>query len=189
VSTAGSYSGAFNHVYASDQGIFQTAGAGAHYLAQGTREKGTPNLHQVFFDEMKSRTTVPPIVVTDDFANTSVVWRPVVERNGSNPDIGYAYPAVDYLIKEVDVTNGSLVLTNGVVVASCGDYGIQLLDGGHLHSTGTPLKPNRIVRHYAIQENRVNPLSGSFAGYHMTFAAYAPTSPATIKHRFTEVAT
>src|SRR5207253_4362059 len=62
------FSGGVSNVYLSSAaGVFQTVGAGSHYLADGSpyRNAGTTTLSAGTLAYLKQRTTYPPIVLTN----------------------------------------------------------------------------------------------------------------------------
>jgi len=151
-----------------DAGIFQTAGLGQHYLAASSpyRAAGTPNINAALLTELKQTTTWPPVPLGGTIAQNTI-FGPAVARNSTtatapnNPDIGYAYAAMDYLAQNLLVQGAAgapatLLVTNGAVI------GVHTLAGGNalqfgayseLISVGTPDKLNRFVPLQIVQEN------------------------------------
>lgn len=180
--TAGIYSNYVSVLAASD---FQTVGDGRHYLAVGSayRDAGTSNISPEASALNILRTTYPPLFLTNDFT-TSQTLEPVVARDTNAPDLGYHYALVDYMWKNLNLTNSTLLLTNGVVVASqTNQIFLQLRNAGFFVSEGSPLAPNRMVRSGTVQE--LANVNTSIWLYFMDASA----TPAGLNMRFTEVTT
>lgn len=138
--------------------VFATAGAGSHYLRADSpyRNTGSTNLSAFTRAELARSTTRAPLVLTNVTQDT--VLEPVVERDFDTPDLGYHFPPLDFLIREVTVgPNVTLLATNGVVLGL--DYATNvstsfglLLQNGRFLSQGNALSHNRIVRAHNVQE-------------------------------------
>ena len=153
VTNTGAYVGVCNALREDDDNDFVQSGAGAHYLAPGNayRSAGTTNIHPALLADLRRRTTQAPLLLTG-FASPSTVLSPRVPLNTGAPPLGYSYDAVDYAVDMFQVTNTTLRLTNGVVVASYGEVGIVPGTGSVIESEGSPLAPNRIVCPRSVQE-------------------------------------
>lgn len=142
-------------VVSNDTGIFQTVGAGAHYLADDTyRDLGTTNIDPNLLSQLQQMTTYPPLEFTNIvvFANTTLA--PQASRDvGTALDLGYHYVPLDFLVDTYVFTNASLTVTNGVAMANFNDFaGIWLQDGSSIVSIGTPTNPNWFTRYSSVQE-------------------------------------
>jgi hypothetical protein len=137
----------------SGAGVFQSVVAGANYLADGSpyRNVGTTALNPALATELKATTTFPPAVLTGHF-NATTVLAPRAPRDTDLPDLGYHYPALDYLWANLGVTNATLVLTNGVAVAAYGPQWLKLVSNGAITSVGRPDRLNRITTFHTVQE-------------------------------------
>ena len=132
--------------------VFQKIGAGAHYLDYPAyRHAGTTNIHPVLLAELRQRTTYPPACPSGPIV-TDTTLAPCVARNEGDPPVGYSYDAIDYAVTSLQVSDATLVLTNGVVVAAYGDTGLEVVTGGKLVSEGSPLQPNRLINCHVVQE-------------------------------------
>jgi len=154
VTNYGSYSGAGNATAGSGAGVFQSAGAGAHYLADGSnlRNAGAAISYPLQAD-FYSFTTYPPSVFSNATIFTDTVWGPQIKRDTDAPDCGYHYPALDFLLTDSQLPDGAtLLLTNGVAVAFGGTQGLTVRSGCKFTSEGQPQQLNRLVRHLAVQE-------------------------------------
>ena len=137
---------------------FQTAGAGEYYLANNCvfHNAGTTNIDASLLAQLKQKTTYPPLLYTNVTAYMNTTLLPVAQRDVGSPDVGYNYDPIDYLVDLFVVTNATLTVTNGAVIASDNSSaGIWLEDGSTMVSIGTPLTPNWFTRYYAVQEQAV----------------------------------
>ncbi len=159
------YSGSNVETNLDDTGIFQTVGAGAHYLAADSeyRDAGTTNINADLLADLKKMTTYPPTEFTNSLISESVTWSPQALRDTDTPDLGYHYPPLDYLLADVTVTNATVLVTNGAVIgvdAAATNWGLCLDNGALVLSEGTPSALNVFVRTHCVQElpwgNRTN---------------------------------
>ena len=136
--------------------IFQTVGAGYHYLAQHSvyRNAGATNINPALAADLKKRTTYPPLDLTNDFT-VSTTLAPQAQRDTDTPDLGYHYDPLDYCWTTLNLTNATVTLTNGVAVGIYGEVGIAMQSGGNFVSEGAPKVLNRLVRYNAVQEQPV----------------------------------
>jgi hypothetical protein len=149
------------HLASDPGGIFQTVGAGAHYLADNTyRNLGTTNLNADLLATLRPKTTYPPTVLSNITVSTDTTLSLAAARDNDAPDLGYHYDALDYITDSFGVTNATLTLTGGVAVASYNNTGIWLQDDSAIISVGTPLAPNYLVRYQSVQEQPIT-LHGS----------------------------
>jgi len=139
----------------SDAGVFQTAGAGAYYLATNSpyHGVGTANIDSGLLARLRQKTTYPPVVYSNYTIATPTIFSPQVQVDTNNgPDLGFHYDPVDFAVSQCIVSNTILTVTNGAIIASYGQSGVQLVGGGQLVSIGTPLIPNLFVRGVSVQE-------------------------------------
>jgi len=141
--------------HASDSGIFQTVGAGSHYLADpNLRNIGTLGISQELSRALLSKTTFPPTEITANFTgNDSLAPQSIRDADGF-PDLGYHYDPLDYVVNAKTISD-SLYLSGGVVLGTYGSstsYGLAPTGNGTLTSEGTATKPNWIVRYNTVQE-------------------------------------
>ena len=158
VTNVGTISGSHNATNGSATGVLQTVGAGNHYLAAGSshRNTGTTNIHPGLLASLRTRTTYPPVVLASDFT-LSTSLGPQAQRDADTPDLGYHYDSIDYCLSGSNLTNATLLLTNGVVVAAYGNRGLVLRNGAQLVSEGSPNRPNRLIRFDVVQEQPYGP--------------------------------
>jgi len=184
------FSGDHNYTNSSDTGIFQTVGAGSHYLATNSpyRNAGTTNIAPAALADIQTRTTYPPTVITNENLTNSVTWPVQAQRDTDTPDLGYHYDPIDYAVSDVTVeTNATLNLTNGVAVAGFGQYGLFLNSGSQVNSVGTPQVPNQICTYQAVQEQPTN-WGGTTPPGMFTIYIIDPSSsnPAILQAQFTD---
>ncbi len=150
-----------NQVYwlTNDPGtIFQTVGAGAHYLADSTyRSIGSSNINPNLSASLRAKTTYPPLVYSNVAWTTNVtLTRRSIRDTNNSPDIGYHYESLDYVLGGVD-TSTNLTLSSGVAVGwfdsqYATGYGLRLLDGATVNSQGSANTNNYFVRFSTVQE-------------------------------------
>lgn len=178
---------------------FQTVGFAAHYLVNGSsyRGAGTTAIDPTLLAELKQTTTHPPIVLSGSLTvNTTLAPAPQVVRNTSatpNPDVGYAYDAMDYLARGITVGNGvtptTLLLTDGVVIGidpTVAGSGIHFGEKVDLISVGQPGALNRILSADFIQESPVD--VNQWTPYVTLSGAGVAGNPTTSQMRFTDLA-
>jgi hypothetical protein len=138
---------------------FQTAGAGDYYLAPNSVCSGagpTSVTPASLLSDLKKRTTSPPNTnKVVQFVSSSETWPVWVQRDTDRLDIGYHYPALDYLASFVIVGAATLTLDPGVAVATFGYTGIRLEDGSVLNTHGDALMHNQLCAFLAVQENAI----------------------------------
>lgn len=149
-------------VLSSDSGIFQTAGAGSHYLASGSpyRNAGTTNIEPVLLTNLAAKTTYPPIVYSNTTISVATTFNPQAGRDGGNStlDLGYAYDPLDWVFGGVSAT-ANLTFTAGTaggwfeLPGSGGPgYGIGMGNSVTNTFTGSATAPCWWVRYSTVQE-------------------------------------
>ena len=159
----GGLNGVNNYTNSSDSGIFQTVGAGAHYLADtcpvGIRNAGTTNIDPALLADLATKTTYPPIVYSNTTISVATNFSPQAQRDTNNsPDLGYYYDPIDYVFGGVDAAS-NLTFTAGTAVGwfelpdSGGPgYGISLPDSSTATFNGTVTLPCVLTRYDTVQE-------------------------------------
>lgn len=138
--------------------LYQTAGAGNYYLATNTyRNYGTTNINAVLLADLRQKTTFPPLIYSNLTVSSNTTLNPQAWRDtNSNPDLGYHYDPIDYLVDAYGVTNATLTVTNGTAVACYNEStGIWMQGGGGIVSVGSPLAPNWFTRYSSVQEQAI----------------------------------
>lgn len=188
------YEGAYVVTNLDDTEIFQTVGAGAHYLASGStnRNAGTTNINPQLLANLRKLTTYPPIVLTNSVAADTTLSAQA-QRDTDIPDIGYHYYPLDFVASQVAVTNATLTLQAGTALGIYGSSsapGLVLLDGAKVISEGSPDNLNRIARYNLIQEKANTNWSASNVGRSITTVSPYGTNllSSEARFRFTEFA-
>lgn len=174
----------------SDAGVFQTAGAGAHYLVNNSpyRNAGTTNVDPTALADITARTTFPPVILSGIAISSPTNLPVLAQRDTDTPDLGYHYDPLDYITDGVLVNNTALGLEAGVAVACYNRPGITLQNGGSITSTGTPTQPNWLVRYQSVQEQSINPSGSANSGGQNVVATWSASAPATGSFLFTHFA-
>lgn len=182
-----------NSYNGSASGIFQTVGAAAHYLANGSphRNAGNANLNSTTLNtERKSRTTYPPVVIEpSSFYSNSLSLGVQARRDTDTPDLGYLYDPLDFVLRGVPLTNATITVLPGTALAmargnSGQDYGLGLFGGARFICEGTPSSLNRVVAQQMVQEQANTNWSGSFCA--VRTAWLNSTEPVLLQARFTQ---
>jgi hypothetical protein len=187
----GSFTGAYNATNISDSGVFQTIGAGSHYLATNSpyRNAGTTNIDPSLLTVLLQKTTYPPIVYTSTIISTNLIFHPQAQRDTDTPDLGYHYDPIDYALGGVYVTNATVTVNPGTVIATFGTtnlaYGLGIGSGAQLFCQGFANSLNRIVQYNTVQEQAITYWGRVSAG--SVESEFLNVSPAaTIFCRFTD---
>lgn len=141
----------------SDPGVFQTVGAGSHYLAESSpyRNIGTTNINSSLRSDVSKLTTFPPVVITNDIT-VNTTFSPVVERDSNIPDLGYHYPPLDFVMGDVRVNGAAVNVLGGAAIgffARSNSWGGCTLEcGAAFNSLGSPENLNRLVWYNTVQE-------------------------------------
>lgn len=166
--------------------LFQTVGAGAYYLSTNNyyRDLGSA-LTGPLATEIKSLTTYPPIVLTNPIT-ADVVLAPQALRDTGTPDLGYHYPPIDFLFRHPPVTNATLTVRPGTVLAFSGSSmpGIYLQNNSRINAAGSPTNLARMVRYNSVQESSTTNWSGNSAS--VSPASVTMTFPPILEARFTQ---
>lgn len=185
--TSGYVNGGGTVVLSSEAGVFQSVWGGNNYLADGSpyRNVGVTNIAAELAVGFREMTTYAPQILTGSLA-AGTVLAPVVARDVDMPDLGYHYPALDYLLSGAIVQGGTVTLTNGVGIGFSGSCAFDLRDAGVLVSEGRPDRLNRILRQQLVQERSV---VGEATADAVFKANTAVTTKPSLGLRFTEVNT
>lgn len=179
--------GSSNVVLNTGAGVYITAGSGAHYLTNNSpyRDIGTTNINSGLAADLVNLTTYAPLALIAVSSDTTL--SPQAGRDTSNWDIGYHYPPLDYLASGVVVSsNVTLSVVDGAAIGidySSSSWGFDL-QNARFHSTGTPLRFNRVVRAHTAQERSGGNPSTRACFYDGNSSDSSRDS--TIRFRFTE---
>src|SRR6185436_3578196 len=132
----GVISSATNSTYTLTGGsnIFVTVGAGAHYLKENSpyRDAGNTNIASWLRSDFATMTTYPPTVLTNPISiNTTLA--PTAQRDVDGlPDVGFHYNSIDHAVNSVGVSNATLTIASGTVLAAFGSTNGLILEYGGL---------------------------------------------------------
>jgi hypothetical protein len=186
------FTGANNYTNSSDVGIFQTVGAGAHYLATncptGIRAAGTTNIDPALLADLQTKTTYPPVVYSNAVITTNMALGPqALHDTNALPDVGYHYDPLDYvfggcdLYTNLDFSAGTAVAwfeNYGLKDVDGQPYGLSINDGAKVSFHGTAAQPNWFLRFNLVQEGNGNWLtSGWMPGLMLNGSGSAPLLP------------
>lgn len=152
--------GAYNSTSSSDAGIFQTVGAGAHYLAASSpyRNAGTANIDPTLLADLQTKTTQPPPTIyaaTTLSGGPPIDFSPQAPRDTDTPDLGYHYDPIDYAFGGVLLSNLTLIVNPGTVIGTFGtnsNYGLSVGSGAQFICAGSPANLVHIVTYNTVQE-------------------------------------
>jgi hypothetical protein len=178
---------ASNHETSSATGLFWEVGAGKYYLDLDSphRDVGTTNVSVALGSDLALMTTWPPQLLVSDFTSNHLLLPVEGLRDASLPDRGYHYPALDYCLSSLNLTNSTLTLSNGVAVGVYGPKGLTLRRNSRLLSVGSPTRPNRLVRYHTVQEGTNNwgaAPTNSFSFLEVNSGGSTPTSTIDLRH-------
>ena len=137
----------------SGTGTYQTVGAGNYYLTNTSTNiaNGTASIPSALLADLQTLTTEAPVVITNAWFTNSTNLFPQVERNTNTPDRGYHYPPIDWALN-VAVSNATLTVQPGTVLAGFGTNGIYLAYNAALNCIGTAISPIWLVQYNTVQE-------------------------------------
>ncbi|MGA2866767.1 MAG: hypothetical protein ABSF95_20020 [Verrucomicrobiota bacterium] len=206
-SSSGTFSGSNNGFYNAPQfggsqyGVtnaspFQGAGAGNYYLtdASGWRNVGTTSgVPASLLADLKKRTTYPPSVIANALLTSSQTLSSQAQRDTDALDLGVHYDPIDWALGWVLLTNATLSVNPGTVIAAfgtnaggtnIGTYGLAIGQGAAFQCQGAPNNPNWIVQYNTVQEQ---PLTNWFRTTNgLVLSEFQGLAPApTINCRFT----
>lgn len=176
-------------VTTSGTAVFQTVGAGSHYLATNSiyRNVGNTNINPGLKADLAKKTTYPPIVLTGTAVGDTTL-SPQAQRDTDVPDLGYHYEPLDYAVDTFIVTNATLVITNGAAIGHAGSAaGVWLQDNGVVISEGGPANLNHLCAYYAVQEQANTNWSGNALASSIFVNPYNFGTPGTLQLNFTSL--
>ena len=153
-----------NNYLGSSAGIYQTVMGGKFYLAPNSpwRNAGqTANLSATLIADLRRSTTYPPVVLNNSISIPSVIGV-TAPRDTDTPDVGYHYPSVDIIPANIEISGGSLTVTNGAVIACPANSGIRMGNNSKLTIEGTPNRMSVVTWLQGVQED-VQPINNSTA--------------------------
>ena len=162
----GDFNGFYNSLtFGSDQLYtsvypFQSVGGGNYYLTNGCGfyNRGTTNIDATLLASLRQKTTYPPIVYYTPgvFFGTSLNLNPQAARDSDTPDLGFHYPALDYIFGPTYLTNAAITVNPGTAIgiftSNSFNYGFAIANNARFDCQGTPDNLNRIVEYNNVQE-------------------------------------
>jgi hypothetical protein len=139
----------------SDSGVFQTLEGGAHYLPANSPQRSVAAASGIdgqLKSSLEDMTTYASTLLTGT-VQSDLTLMPLLPRDSQT--IGFHYPAVDYLAKDLTLHNNAVTLGGGVTVATTAsaNWAAISLSPSKIVSVGTPTRMNRILRANQVQEN------------------------------------
>ena len=152
VTSTNAWTGTANGVAASPTMVFTSVAAGAHYLTESSphRNAGTFAIHPALLTALRGLTTSAPQPMTEPLTRATTL-APRVRRDIDQPDRGYHYAPIDYLVSNLAL-RAELTLTNGVAIGLCGNQGLDLQMGAGVMSEGRPGRLNCLAGLGLVQE-------------------------------------
>jgi hypothetical protein len=156
-----SFNGAFNATNTTGVGVFQPIAGGKHYLASASsfRNAGTTNIDSGLLQELRSKTTYPPISYTNVSFTTPQTFSPQAQRDTDIPDLGYHYDPLDYAFGGCE-TSANLTFAAGTA-SGCfrttsgwyhAGHSIRMIGNIAVSFEGTITSPTYWVRLNTVQE-------------------------------------
>jgi hypothetical protein len=175
--------------------VFQTVGAGSHYLASNStyRNAGMTNIDPSLLADLATKTTYPPTLYSNATISVATTYGPQVQRDTDTPDLGYHYDPLDYCFGGVTACS-NVTFTAGTAVGwfelpgSSGlGYGISLTNNMFAIFNGTAISPCIFTRYDAVQEggNGLWKNKGTLGGLE-NGGSFNQNSPAGITAAFTD---
>jgi hypothetical protein len=159
---------------------FQAGGAGHYYLKSNSpfRGAGTTTVGATLLNQLKSRTTQPPIEFPRwmQVSGELTLFPQIPRYTGGPPDLGYWYAALDYTVAAMILDGGSITVKPGAAVAVRTDcflvfnedlqrmeevfslWGFRIFDGSSFYSEGLPQSPNTFTAVELVQDGQ--PVNG-----------------------------
>jgi hypothetical protein len=175
VTFAGAYNGFYSSAqqFGSAQSIvtnspFQSVGAANYYLtaASGFANAGTNSVIPAWLQaDLGKRTIYPPIVVCNALLTNNQILSPQAQRDTSACSLGMHYDPIDWALGWVLITNATIAVNTGTVIATFGTnagggnigaYGLAIGQNAALHCQGAPNAPNWFVAYNTVQEQGTN---------------------------------
>jgi hypothetical protein len=106
--------------YTSSSNPFQAVGQGSHYLDANNifRAKGSTSIGSSLINDLKKRTTQAPVLLKyPNYISEDTIWTPLAPRYVSGqPDLGYYYDPIHYLVSWVCVSEATLTVASGTAI-------------------------------------------------------------------------
>jgi hypothetical protein len=172
------------HVESDSSGanVFQTSGAGSHYLKDNSpyHSAGNTMIGLPLLADLKTRTTHPPINFPQfmEISGELALFPQIPRDVGNYLDLGYHYDAIDYTVAMMFLNGGTVNVMPGTTVGFRNEatsnpawpwttygltfFGIDLLKGSTFISHGTASRPNSFCDVQLVQEAAPGPVEVMF---------------------------
>lgn len=141
--------------------VYQTAGAGSYYLANGSpyRNVGTTKVSAALLTALRQKTTYPPVVYSNITFTADLVLNPQAGRDTSSSlDLGYHYDPLDYAFGGCKA-NGDVTFAAGTAMgwfelpgSGGAGYGLSLSNNRVCSFNGVATDPCVEARYDTVQE-------------------------------------
>jgi hypothetical protein len=168
---------------------FTSGGAGYYYTISSDKDNGTSSVDPSLLADLRTMTTYPPQTLSGTIMSNLTLSVQAM-RDTNTVDRGYHYPAIDYILNQVTITNGkSVIIAAGTVLGYV--FGLGSLinkDASTLVVEGTPTAHVRFLQYNAVQEQGTK--LGNTATTALNTLVISPnrTTAALASLRFAEIA-
>ena len=175
-----------------DPGVFQTVGAGGHYLAENSafRDAGISNISAETLAAIRTKTTYPPITFSNTTISVSMTLAPRAQKDTDTPDLGYHYVALDYGLGNITGSVCTISVTNGAALGFFYrdfNFGTFMLESNCvLRSHGSPTNQNHLTWYNTVQEGATTNWDGVDRLEMLSNGNYNGSGGVTIDCSFTE---
>jgi len=192
VKTNGGINLTTNYTVTTTSNIFQTVGAGAHYLVDDSpyRDAGTTNVSATLLADLAKTTTYPPVIMPSNTVYTvSQTLSPQAQRDSDVPDLGYHYDPIDYAFWHMYITNANIQVDPGTALGvysltNSSDYGISLSHNTQFDCNGHADQKVTITHYATVQEMANTNWNGPI--YSLLLTRSSPTGSPEFRCRFTD---
>ena len=167
---------------------FTNGGAGNYYTLTD-KDNGISTINPSLLADLQKMTTYPPIVLAGTI-NTNLTLAPQAPRDTNTIDRGYHYPAIDYVVNLLTMTNGtSLSVKAGTALAyTFGAGGITSRESSPLTMLGSPTAHVRLFQYTAVQEQGVKLGNTNVTALNSQVIYQNRSGTAPVSLRFVEIA-
>lgn len=149
--------------YTTSTSPFQPTGNASYYLSSGGAFSGVgvTSIDSALLAALRQKTTHSALIYVGTNFSNSLTLTPAIARdtNASAVDLGYHYDPIDYAFSGVLVSNATLTVSGGTVIAGFSTngraYGMMIGSGGQFICVGKPTLLNHIVNFNTVQEQSI----------------------------------
>jgi hypothetical protein len=173
----------------SDAGVFQSVGGAGHFLAENSpyRGIGTAVIDPDLLNDLRKKTTCPPIVYSNVTIAADTTFVPQAQRDTTAKDVGWHYDPLDYVFGGC-TANADVTFKEGTAVGwfRSGGFGLHLANLKNASFNGSAASPCWWVRYTTVQELATSTWSGGSGWAGLTGSggtiSLAPTVNANFLH-------